>query len=138
MLLEGPWLASGLDFEYACSMWFPILNIYQTVTILSVKSLNTGLSLLSLYSGMGCFWAAERLFWRLSGVFSTQVGFAGGLTPNPNYQEVCSGATLCMMGTAATLWFILNNCAAVKGVGKNLLCKIPPMFEAEQSQNQCF
>ncbi|XP_024910265.1 mitochondrial peptide methionine sulfoxide reductase isoform X2 [Cynoglossus semilaevis] len=43
--------------------------------------------------GMGCFWAAERLFWRLSGVFSTQVGFAGGLTPNPNYQEVCSGLT---------------------------------------------
>ncbi|XP_069008519.1 peptide methionine sulfoxide reductase MsrA 1 isoform X2 [Embiotoca jacksoni] len=43
--------------------------------------------------GMGCFWGAERLFWRLSGVFSTQVGYAGGFTPNPTYHEVCSGLT---------------------------------------------
>eukprot|EP00066_Takifugu_rubripes_P001535 XP_003962776.1 PREDICTED: mitochondrial peptide methionine sulfoxide reductase-like [Takifugu rubripes] len=43
--------------------------------------------------GMGCFWGAERLFWRLPGVFSTQVGYAGGYTPNPNYHEVCSGLT---------------------------------------------
>ncbi|CAG10436.1 unnamed protein product, partial [Tetraodon nigroviridis] len=41
--------------------------------------------------GMGCFWGAEGHFWRLPGVFSTQVGYAGGSTPNPNYQEVCSG-----------------------------------------------
>ncbi|XP_061699529.1 peptide methionine sulfoxide reductase MsrA isoform X2 [Syngnathoides biaculeatus] len=43
--------------------------------------------------GMGCFWGAEKLFWRVSGVFSTQVGFAGGFTPNPTYEEVCSGLT---------------------------------------------
>ncbi|XP_037550468.1 mitochondrial peptide methionine sulfoxide reductase [Nematolebias whitei] len=43
--------------------------------------------------GLGCFWGAERLFWRLPGVFSTQVGFAGGFTPNPTYREVCSGLT---------------------------------------------
>ncbi|XP_053192224.1 mitochondrial peptide methionine sulfoxide reductase [Scomber japonicus] len=43
--------------------------------------------------GMGCFWGAERLFWRLSGVFSTQVGYAGGFTPNPSYHEVCTGLT---------------------------------------------
>uniref|UniRef100_A0A3P9KX99 peptide-methionine (S)-S-oxide reductase n=1 Tax=Oryzias latipes TaxID=8090 RepID=A0A3P9KX99_ORYLA len=43
--------------------------------------------------GMGCFWGAEKLFWRLPGVFSTQVGFAGGFTPNPTYHEVCSGLT---------------------------------------------
>lgn len=43
--------------------------------------------------GMGCFWGAERKFWRQTGVYSTQVGYAGGYTPNPTYSEVCSGRT---------------------------------------------
>ncbi len=43
--------------------------------------------------GMGCFWGAERRFWELAGVYSTAVGYAGGYTPNPTYQEVCSGQT---------------------------------------------
>jgi peptide-methionine (S)-S-oxide reductase len=43
--------------------------------------------------GMGCFWGAERKFWVLNGVYSTAVGYAAGLTPNPNYQEVCTGRT---------------------------------------------
>ncbi len=43
--------------------------------------------------GLGCFWGAERLFWELPGVFSTAVGYAGGLTKNPSYEDVCSGKT---------------------------------------------
>ena len=46
-----------------------------------------------LQLGMGCFWGAERRFWQMDGVFTTAVGYAGGLTPNPSYEEVCSGRT---------------------------------------------
>jgi peptide-methionine (S)-S-oxide reductase len=45
------------------------------------------------YFGLGCFWGAERAFWTLPGVYTTAVGYQGGLTPNPTYDEVCSGRT---------------------------------------------
>jgi peptide-methionine (S)-S-oxide reductase len=46
-----------------------------------------------LIFGMGCFWGAERIFWQAPGVYTTAVGYAGGFTPNPTYEEVCSGRT---------------------------------------------
>jgi peptide-methionine (S)-S-oxide reductase len=58
--------------------------------------------------GMGCFWGAERIFWQAPGIYTTAVGYAGGFTPNPTYEEVCSGRTghteaiLVAFDTAAT------------------------------------
>lgn len=46
-----------------------------------------------IFLGLGCFWGAERKFWQQEGVYSTAVGYAGGTTPNPSYEEVCSGLT---------------------------------------------
>lgn len=45
------------------------------------------------YFGMGCFWGVERLFWQQQGIYSTSSGYSGGITPNPTYEEVCSGLT---------------------------------------------
>lgn len=47
----------------------------------------------TLVVALGCFWGAERIFWQAQGVYSTAVGYAGGYTPNPSYEEVCSGLT---------------------------------------------
>ena len=47
----------------------------------------------SIILGMGCFWGAEKIFWDLNGIYHTSVGYAGGYTKNPTYEEVCSGLT---------------------------------------------
>jgi len=47
----------------------------------------------SIVVGMGCFWGAERIYWQAPGIYTTAVGYAGGFTPNPTYEEVCSGST---------------------------------------------
>ena len=62
----------------------------------------------TLVVGMGCFWGAERKFWQAPGVYSTSVGYAGGATPHPSYEQVCSGRTghtevvMVVFDTAAT------------------------------------
>lgn len=54
--------------------------------------------------GLGCFWGAEKAFWQLQGVYTTAAGYAGGYTPNPTYQEVCSGQT----GHAEVVWVVFD------------------------------
>jgi len=54
--------------------------------------------------GLGCFWGAEKKFWQLAGVYSTSVGYAAGYTPNPTYQEVCSGQT----GHNEVVWVVFD------------------------------
>lgn len=52
-----------------------------------------GAQLEIVHFGMGCFWGAERVFWQIPGVYTTAVGYGGGITPHPSYEEVCSGRT---------------------------------------------
>ncbi len=62
-------------------------------TVLKTSLVDTPAGAEELVVALGCFWGAERKFWQASGVVSTAVGYAGGQTPNPSYEEVCSGKT---------------------------------------------
>ena len=70
---------------------FPVPSMYAVLGTVLEPPYPDGLAVAVL--GLGCFWGAERLFWRLPGVWSTAVGYAGGSTPHPTYEEVCSGRT---------------------------------------------
>lgn len=69
----------------------PLLHNQHYVNSHPLKDSFTGLERIRF--AMGCFWGAERKFWTIPGVYSTSVGYAGGVTPNPTYEEVCSGLT---------------------------------------------
>ncbi len=72
----GPMVVSGTHFVSGASLCPPFPSGLQRAVF-----------------GMGCFWGAEKRFWPLSGVYTTAVGYSGGLTPNPTYREVCEGLT---------------------------------------------
>jgi len=69
----------------------PLLHNQHYVNSHPLKDSFTGLERIRF--AIGCFWGAERKFWTIPGVYSTSVGYAGGVTPNPTYEEVCSGLT---------------------------------------------
>jgi peptide-methionine (S)-S-oxide reductase len=69
----------------------PVVPTHAALGTVTVPPFPPGMRLAMF--AMGCFWGAERKFWNTPGVYSTQVGYAGGHTPNPTYREVCSGRT---------------------------------------------
>lgn len=68
-----------------------VTNCHAVLGVPICPPFPTGMA--SALFGMGCFWGVERIFWQLPGVYTTAVGYAGGLTPNPLYEEVCTGLT---------------------------------------------
>ncbi|CBJ79490.1 peptide methionine sulfoxide reductase [Xenorhabdus bovienii str. Jollieti] len=64
---------------------------YHVITQHSINDIPENMEI--AYIGMGCFWGVERLFWQQEGIYTTSVGYSGGTTPNPTYEEVCTGLT---------------------------------------------
>ena len=71
----------------------PIFQVPSTHAVLGTDMDPQGSDLSRIYLAMGCFWGAEEIYWRLSGVVATSVGYMGGFTPHPTYEEVCTGMT---------------------------------------------
>jgi peptide-methionine (S)-S-oxide reductase len=72
--------------------WFPLAERHKALDApLVTDEIPEGFAVAVF--GLGCFWGAEEIFWQVPGVWSTSVGYAGGTTPNPSYEEVCSGRT---------------------------------------------
>jgi peptide-methionine (S)-S-oxide reductase len=72
--------------------WFPLAEKHKALDApLVTDEIPEGFAVAVF--GLGCFWGAEEIFWQVPGVWSTSVGYAGGTTPNPSYEEVCSGRT---------------------------------------------
>jgi peptide-methionine (S)-S-oxide reductase len=84
-------MPSASDALPGCDDALPVTN-QHFVNGVPIKAPFPG-NLQSAIFGMGCFWGAERRFWELPGVYTTAVGYAAGFTPNPTYEEVCSGRT---------------------------------------------
>ncbi|XP_072913255.1 mitochondrial peptide methionine sulfoxide reductase isoform X1 [Hemitrygon akajei] len=86
-------MASSVMKEGACSGRTEAIKVSEKHVngTRTVESFPEGLQMVMF--GMGCFWGAERKFWTQQGVYSTQVGYAGGSLPNPSYKEICSGMT---------------------------------------------
>ncbi len=94
MKLGDPFLPRMPDQESALPGRNTPISISDEHFILKTsQTVETGQDLEVAMFGMGCFWGAERKFWEIAGVTTTSVGYAGGYTPNPHYEEVCSGMT---------------------------------------------
>ena len=94
MKLGDPFLPRIPDQESALpGRNTPICISDEHFVLKTSQTVETGQELEVAMFGMGCFWGAERKFWEIVGIATTSVGYAGGYTPNPHYQEVCSGMT---------------------------------------------
>ena len=94
MFFDNPFkIRMPRDDEYLAGRYLPIFAGGDHAALGTDMSPPFAETMQQIIVGLGCFWGAERLFWTLPGVYVTAVGYAGGRTPHPTYEEVCSGQT---------------------------------------------